>query len=316
MKHISTLLIFTCCFFLTYHSVAQTDTIYNINPITVMLIKDNQKFLIKYDTSPYMKSMSSITYYHYDSLDYPIKDSAIYDKMGITEHFHSVDGETKLKYTYYHDKDINVSYTETRNDSVVVINVVRFKEKDTVVQSDTIFLYYPDYKSVDGLCINITLEALGEKIYYSDTFDNRMRIFRSEFGNDTMDFVVLYTISDIFKKSLQVTRKTGEYLCHSIFESKEDIMKGYIYESTQKTLSKKKINKVLKKITSFNKSITSSYFITGVVVEYVMNGKNYYITYPFDISDFRAGGDPELREEEKMWELVKKLVTYLDDCFR
>jgi len=323
MRHISTLLIFTCCFFRTYHSVAQTDTTYDVNGVTVRVFKNDQKdpdLLFLGDSSSFSYFTMypySVAFCHYESENRLRLDSVLYEKSGNREYYHYVDGKRKLKYTYHRNRDINVSCTETRNDSIAVINIVRFKDNDTVVQSDTVVLYYPDSGSVDYIDNNITLEALGEKVYSSDTsYNNTMRIFMMRYADDPADdFVVLYTIPDITQKSLLVTRKTGEYLYCSLFESKEDRIKKYTYESTQKKIVNKKINKILKKITS-SKSLPINDFMEGTVVEYVINGKYYYLTYLFDINNFFMCGDPDYQIEEEMLNNIKQLVIYLDKCFK
>ena len=321
MKHISTLLIFICCFFKTYHSVAQADTTYNINEMEVMIIKDNQRFLIVYDTFSYMNPVSSISFYHYDSLNRLILDSILYEKSGNREYFHYVDGEIKLKYTYYNDKDINVYHTESQNDSVAIFNTVRFKNNDTIVQRDTIFLYYPYSCTVEYYENNITLEALGEKIYSSDTSDNKMRIYMLHF-RDTTFSIVLYTISDIFKKSLQVTKKTGDCLFTSYFVSKEEQIKKYVYESTNKTISNKKIKKTLKKIISLKSlpvrnadpDFDPDFHFDNLLVEYVVNGKYYHFVSSYNFCYSRTWEFPS--EERKVLEMIIKLVTYLDESFK
>ena len=301
----------------THHYITQIDTTYNVNGVKVRVFKSEQPFYIIDNTSSYFNVHSgSVVFCHYDSLNRLRIDSVIHDKWGTTDYYHYVNGKRKLKYTYYSDKDINVSKTEIRNDSVAIVNVARFKDNDTVFQDDTIFLYYPDSGSVDYFNNNITLEALAEKAYSSDTSDNnKMRIFMMKYGDDTTDFVVLYTISDIFKKPLQVTRKTGNYLWHSLFESKEDKIKQYKYESTHKKIVNKKINKVLKEITSLNKPLLIDNFMESLLVEYVINGKYYYLTYPYDITDFSISGNPMWREEDEILELVKKLVICLESYF-
>ena len=324
MKYISTLFIFTCCFFKTYNSVAQTDTTYHspfqldttyyINEVKVRVFKSAG---IDCLVDGIFVRQGSVTFCHYDSLNRLRKDSAIYDKWGFTSHYHYVDEKIEVKYTYYHDKDINVFRTEFQNDSVTVFNTTRFKDNDTVIQHDTIFLYYPYSGTVEYYDNNLTMEALNERIYSTDTFDNRMRIFMVHF-QDTTFSVVLYTISDIFKNSLQVTKKIGDYLFLSSFESKEDLIRKYSYESTHKTVSNEEINKTLKKITSLKslpvRKVNPEIDFDNLLVEYVVNGKYYYFvsSYNFSYSSIREFPS----KEQKVLDLIIKLVTYLDESFR
>ena len=200
----------------TYRSYLQIDTTYYVNEVKVRVFKsDETVFFIIEDTSSYfMVHQGSTAFCHYDSLNRLRLDSVICEKWGNRDYYHYVDGKRKLKYTYYHKRDINVFETVSQNDSVAIVNIVRFKDNDTVFQNDTIFLYYPNSGSINYYSVNITLEALGEKAYSSDTSNNnKMRIFMMKYGEykdgEYKDSVVLYTISDIFKKSLQVTKKTG-----------------------------------------------------------------------------------------------------------
>ena len=312
MKYICFLLVFLCCFLKTHDSVAQTDTMYNINEIMVMVIENNQKNLIVYDTSSYMESMSSIIYYHYDSLNRPIKDSAIYDKRRITKYYHYVDGETELKYTYYHEDDINISYTETTNDSIAIFNIIRFKNNDTVFQRDTIFLYYPDLGAIYYYDNNITLEALGEKVYSPNTLDNKLRVFMVKGNSDTTFFVVLYTISDILKESLLITKKTGNYLHHSFFKSKEDMIKNYVYESSNKIVSNKKMRKILQEMTTLE-YLPIDEIGEDLIVEYKINGKYYLLTFSDIDLPIYADFTPEML---KTYKVVKKLISYLEKYSR
>jgi len=309
MKYNTILLLFLICFFKTLNSFAQADSIHAINEREIIVFQNNQKILIAYDTSSYMEDMHSITFYHFDSLNRLIKDSVIHDKRKETKHYHYINGEAKVNYTYYHNFDINISYTEIQNDTIAIFNVVKFKNNDTVVHCDTISLCYPDSGTMGYYNNNITLEALHEKRFSTmDTTGNFMRIFKVKREKDST-FAIVYTLSDILKDSLLATKKTGAYLYHSFFESKEEMIKNYSYKTTYKIVSDKKIKKIFQKMTSLEYLPIEENF-ENLIVEYRINGKYYLLTFS-DMSIYKDFS-PKMRETFKN---INELVTYLDNCF-
>jgi len=304
MKYNNILLIFLFCVLKMQSATAQTDSMY----IKDSIFFHNKEPLIIYDT--FSGGSSSIIYYHYDNgLK---KDSAVYERGGFTQYYHYVDEKEEVKYTYYHKSGISVlSRTETNYDTIAVLGFVKVVNGDTIEQSDTIFLYYPDLETFYYYDNNITLEAFKENQFSQmGTSENRMRIFKIMYDeNNSVLAAVTYTISDVTQDTLQITKKTGKLLSPSLQIPKKDMIKDYTYESTSKRLPDKKIRKILQEMT------TLDYFpidkiLDNLIIEYQINGKYYLLTFS-DLSIYKDFS-PEMR---KTFKLSKKLIAYLENSF-
>jgi hypothetical protein len=248
-----------------------------------------------------------VKYYHYDSLERLIIDSAIFDKRGSTDYYHVVNGENKLKYTYYHKSGIILlSHIETENDDFVIDDRVKVINGDTIKESDTIFLYYPNLYTLNSSCNNITLDAFNEKRFSQmDTSENIVRIFKVEEVEDLKypTIAIAYPLY-ITQDSLQITKKTGEQVCSPLRTSRLDRIKNYTYEEFNRKISpNKKIRYILQKMTALE-YLPIDKFEDNLMVEYRINGKYYLMTFTYE--------DNVPYEVRKTYEVVKKLISYLE----
>jgi hypothetical protein len=295
---------FLFCFIQLNLSYSQTDSMFLKN------VKDNV-FLNNNEQSIDSSLFDPVIYYHYDSLKGLLKDSIVYKAGGYTVHYHYVEGKQKIDYTYYHESGLHVAYDITKKDTIAVFDIMKFTDIDTMAYLDTIRLYYHDSGAINYYSNNITLEALNEDILPSVMPNNLMRFFLIKFEEDDSVYATTYTISDILQDSLKVIKKTGMYLDYSLRSpiKKKNIIEDYHYETSYKIIKNRRIKKIIQKII-VNDLLFVDKFVDDLVVEYIIDGKYYYLTSSYESLGPLDYFPPKMRKTLK---LIKKLIIYIDN---